>query len=153
MEGIFRASLGVRSMYSTISLSSTSCHVVFSKSLAPTKINWYTFHSKYTTFSGFQKVEIFPLEKLFFFQTKLIFESSEEWYYFSRILQQYCYNLVETKCHAKKVSNSMIGQCQLAQVGWKNVGFDRFEWMIFFHILDTGGNINKVSSGRTVDVI
>ena len=48
---------------------------------------WYTFYSKFPTFTDFEK-------KIIFFQRTQISYVFEKSYYFDRILRQICYNLL-----------------------------------------------------------
>ena len=54
------------------------------------------FYSKFPTFSDFKKYQDFTDKPIYFFKSPN-FERFEKFYYFSRILRQICYNLMEKK--------------------------------------------------------
>ena len=54
---------------------------------------WYVFYSKFATFTNFVKIQFFP--------KKPIFVHFEKSYCFSRILRQFCYNLVIKIFHGR----------------------------------------------------
>ena len=59
--------------------------------------NWYAIHSKFASFTGFEKIQVvFAIKTSIFFKKKNPkFERFEEHYYFRRILRQICNNFLE----------------------------------------------------------
>ena len=89
------------------------------------KIIWYAFYSKFATFNDFEKHPKF--------------ERFEKPYYFSRILRKSCNNMLIKFLHAQNCQTSDTFPHHTFSIG-KNVivQFQRFDWMIFFHIKNLG---------------
>ena len=79
------------------------------------------FYSKFATFSNFEKIQdFFRKSHLFFFWKNPNFERFEIFHYFSRILRQICYNLMEKNSESWTTDVGSFTRAQLANIGLKN---------------------------------